>query len=381
MQNNLDILIINSVESLGILVLKTLAEDNGLNADYFVATDSNTIINKILEIKPKILAISWNFDFIIYDVLIKLEKIKKRLPNLRVTVGGYGATNDLIHLKEYTEIDIITTGESDDTFIPTCKYLLSDYYIKGIKPLVIVPKCIPKLDNYNYDKNILVKNDVIYTMTSRNCIKGENRCWYCTCSKTGFRFLDFSKVIQSIKRVITPKTKQIVLADAEVIAKTVNSLWNIFHKPLNCFMLARDLCNLDETVEGCHFIVGVDYYVPGKNGNFIDAQMIKDIKKCAEKNKISISSVYSEEDDPAEREKTFAILKRLSDKNENIDVTFPKLVMYPGTNDIELKENIYLNPIDFEKRFTDIGALGEYNTNGQDQISFTTWEEAFDIPR
>ena len=72
MQNNLDILIINSVESLGILVLKTLAEDNGLNADYFVATDSNTIINKILEIKPKILAISWNFDFIIYDEIHSL---------------------------------------------------------------------------------------------------------------------------------------------------------------------------------------------------------------------------------------------------------------------------------------------------------------------
>ena len=108
--------------------------------------------------------------------------------------------------------------------------------------------------------------------------------------------------------------------------------------------------------------------------------MIRDIKKCAEKNKISISSVYSEEDDPIEREKTFMVLKKLSEKSENIDVTFPKLVMYPGTNGVELEENIYLTPIDFEKKFTDIGQLGEFNTNGQDQISFTNWEEAFDIP-
>lgn len=380
MMSNLDILIINSVESLGILVLKTLANDNGLKAEYFVATNSDEIINKIYEVKPKILAVSWNFDYIIYDVLIRLKEIRKTLPDLRVTVGGYGATNDLNHLKEYPEVDIITTGESDDTFVPACRYLLSNEFVRQDKPKVIIPDHIPDLKNYNYNKNILVKNNVIYAMTSRNCIKGENRCWYCTCSKTGFRFLDIDKVIDSIKNVITKDTKQIVLADAEVISKTVNLLWNTFRIPLNCFMLARDLCNLDESLEGCHFIVGVDYYVPGKNGNFIDAQMIRDIKKCAEKNKISISSVYSEEDDPIEREKTFMVLKKLSEKSENIDVTFPKLVMYPGTNGVELEENIYLTPIDFEKKFTDIGQLGEFNTNGQDQISFTNWEEAFDIP-
>lgn len=377
--NTIDILIINSVESLGILVLKNLALDNGLNASYFTADNSQDIINKIIEVNPKILAISWNFDYIIYDVLIRLKEIKAKLPDLKVTVGGYGATNDLVHIKEYSEIDIITTGESDDTFIPACKYLLSDQFIKQDKPKVIIPDKIPDLKNYNYDKNILVKNNNIYTMTSRNCIKGENRCWYCTCSKTGFRFLDIDKVLQSIKNVMKPEIKQIILADAEVVSKTVNLLWNTFHKSLNCFMLARDLHNLDESVEGCHFIVGVDYYVPGKKGNFIDAQMIKDIKKCAEKNKISISSVYSEEDDPYEREKTFNLLRKLSDKCENIDVTFPKLVMYPGTNGVELAKNIYLEPIDFEKEFTDIGSLGEYNTNGQDQISFTNWEEAFDI--
>lgn len=379
MQNNLDILIINSVESLGILVLKTLANDNNLKADYYVSNNSKNIINKIIDINPKILAISWNFDFIIYDVLVNLKEIKEKLPNLKVTVGGYGATNDLKHLKDYSEVDIITVGESDDTFIPACKELLSNNYIKQDKPKIIIPEKIPNLQNYNYRKNILVKNNVIYTMTSRNCIKGENRCWYCTCSKTGFRFLDINKVLDAITNVMTPEIKQIVLADAEVISKTVNLLWKTYHKPLNCFMLARDLCNLDETVEGCHFIVGVDYYVPGKNGNFIDAQMIRDIKKCAKKNKISISSVYSEEDPPEEREKTFMILKKLSDKYKNIDVTFPKLVMYPGTNGVELDKNIYLEKIDFEKEFTDIGSQGKFNTNGQDQISFTTWEEAFDI--
>lgn len=377
----LDILIINSVESLGILVLRTLARDNGLNAEYFASQKSDDIIKHILEVKPKILAISWNFDFIIYNILIRLKEIKEKLPDLKVAVGGYGATNDLIHIKEYQEIDIITTGESDDTFIPACKYLLSEDFKRSNKPKVIIPDHIPDLKNYNYNDNILVKNNVIYTMTSRNCIKGENRCWYCTCSKTGFRFLNIDKVLQSIKNVITPETKQIVLADAEVISKTVNLLWNTFHKSLNCFMLARDLCNLDESVEGCHFIVGVDYYVPGKKGNFIDAQMVRDIKKCSEKNKISISSVYSEEDPPEEREKTFMILRKLSEKNSNIDVTFPKLVMYPGTNGVELSKNIYLEPIDFEKEFTDIGSLGEFNTNGQDQISFTDWEEAFDIPK
>ena len=377
---DLDILIVNSVESLGILVLKTLAVDNGLKAEYFTANNSQEIIDKVLEVKPRILAISWNFDYIIYDVLIRLKEIREKLPDIRVTVGGYGATNDLNHIREYSEIDTITTGESDDTFIPTCRYLLADNFKKLDKPKVVIPDHIPDLENYNYNSNILVKNDVIYTMTSRNCIKGENRCWYCTCSKTGFRFLDIDKVLESIKNVITSKTKQIVLADAEVVSKTVNLLWNTFHIPLNCFMLARDLSNLDESVEGCHFIVGVDYYVPGKKGNFIDAQMIRDIKKCSEKNKISISSVYSEEDDPIEREKTFMILRKLSEKSENIDVTFPKLVMYPGTNGVELEKNIYLEPIDFEKEFTDIGSQGEYNTNGQDQISFTDWEEAFDIP-
>lgn len=375
----LDVLIINSVESLGILVLKTLANDNDLKADYYVSVKSQEIIDHIIKVQPRILAISWNFDYIIYDVLLRLREIKEKVPFLRVTVGGYGATNDLKHIKEYSEIDIITTGESDDTFVPACKYLLSSYYIQGIKPIVITPKKLPSLKNYNYRKNILVKNNVIYTMTSRNCIKGQNRCWYCTCSKFGFRFLDIDKVLDSIRNVMTPKIKQIVLADAEVISKTVNLLWNTFHKPLNCFMLARDLQNLDESVEGCHFIVGVDYYVPGKNGNFIDAQMVRDIKKCAEKNKISISSVYSEEDPPEEREKTFMILRKLSEKSPNIDVTFPKLVMYPGTNGVELEKNIYLERIDFEKEFTDIGEQGNYNTNGQDQISFTNWEEAFDI--
>lgn len=379
MNNKLDILIINSVESLGILVLKNLAINNGLSAAYFTADNSQTIIDEIIKVKPHILAISWNFDYIIYDVLIRLKEIKKILPNLKVTVGGYGATNDLTHIREYSEIDLITVGESDDTFVPACRYLLAEEYVKSDKPKVVVPEKIPDLINYDYKKNILVKNNNIYTMTSRNCIKGENRCWYCTCSKTGFRFLDMDKVVASIKSVMTSEIKQIVLADAEVVSKTVNLLWNTFHKSLNCFMLARDLCNLDESVTGCHFIVGVDYFVPGKNGNFIDAQMIRDIKKCAIKNKISISSVYSEEDDPIEREKTFGILKKLSDKYENIDVTFPKLVMYPGTNGVELSTNIYLNPIDFEKEFTDIGNLGEFNTNGQDQISFTNWEEAFDI--
>ena len=374
----LDILIINSVESLGILVLKNLALNAGLTAEYFTATNSQEIIDYVVKRKPKILAISWNFDFIIYDVLIRLKEIKTLVPGLRVSVGGYGATNDLKHLQEYGEVDVITVGESDDIFVPACKQLL-DNYEKQEKPIVYKPTEIPKLLDYDYKKNILVKNNVIYTMTSRNCIKGENRCWYCTCSKTGFRFLDIDKVLDAITNVMTPEIKQIVLADAEVVSRTVNLLWKTYHKPLNCFMLARDLCNLDETVQGCHFIVGVDYYVPGKNGNFIDAQMIRDIKKCAEKNKISISSVYSEEDPPEEREKTFMILKKLSDKCENIDVTFPKLVMYPGTNGVELSKNIYLEKIDFEKEFTDIGSQGEFNTNGQDQISFTTWEEAFDI--
>lgn len=374
----MDILIINSVESMGILILKTLAVDNGLTAEYFVATDSNIILEKILLTSPKILAISWNFDYIIYDVLIKLNIIKEKLPDLKIIVGGYGATNDLENLKKYTLIDMILVGEADDTFVPACKKLLTSTVENT--PQVIIPDHIPDLKNYNYNKNILVKNNIIYTMTARNCIKGKNRCWYCTCAKEGFRFLDIDKVLSSIKNVITSNTKQIVLADAEVLSKTVNLLWNTFHIPLNCFMLAQDLCNLDSSVENCHFIVGVDYYVPNRNGNFINAKMIRDIKKCAEKNKISISSVYSEEDDPIEREKTFTILKHLSDKYMNIDVTFPKLVMYPGTNGIELSTNIYLNPINFEKEFTDIGNLGNYNTNGQDQISFTNWEEAFDIP-
>lgn len=379
MKKDLDVLLINSIESLGIIVLKNCLIANGLNAECYVSTDPEQLKKEIIKKSPKILAISWNFDYIIYEILMSLSEIKKHLPLLKVTVGGYGATNDLVHIKEYSEIDVVTVGESDETISPVCKYLLSDYFIKNIKPLVVSPQKLPNLSNYDYNNNMIVKNDVIYTMTARNCIKGENRCWYCTCSTAGCRFLDLEKVISSIKLVITNKTKEIVLADAEVLSGTVNRLWKEFQKPLNCFMLARDLHNLDESVKGCHFIVGVDYYIPGKNGNFIDAKMIKDIKKCSEKNKISISTVYSEDHDTPEREKAFLILRKISENNPNIDITFPKLVMYPGTDGVELKENIYLKKINFNDIFTDIGSLGEFNTNGQDQISFTTWEEAFDI--
>lgn len=374
----MDVLIINSIESLGILVIKNILINNNISADYFVDIDSNTIIKKILEVKPKILAISWNFDCIIYDVLINLPYLKQHLPNLKIAVGGYGATNDLDNLREYPLIDLITVGETDDIIADEYKLLLQTS-IKSKLPKVVIPTALPDLINYDYDNNLLVKNDVIYTMTARNCIKGKNRCWYCTCATTGLRPLDLEKVIASIKKKITPKTKQIVLADAEVLSKTVNRLWNEFHIPISCFMLAKDLVNLDPTVINSHFIVGVDYYIPGKNGNFIDGQIVNAIKKCSVKNKISISSVYSEKYESEEREKTFTILRRLSENNPNIDVTFPKLVMYPGTDGINLEKNIYLNKINFSSEFTDIGVLGNYNTNGQDQISFTTWEEAFDI--
>ena len=371
----LDVLIINSIESMALVILKNCLRNAGFNADYYASVNYNDLLNKIISIKPKILAISWNFDPIIYEVLLQLDKLKEKLPELKIIVGGYGATNDLENISQYELIDAIIVGEGDEIIINATTDLLNGLNEK--LPKIYKPIRIPTLIDYDYNNNILINNNCLYTVTSRNCIKGKNRCWYCTCFTDGFRFLDLEKIIESIKINLTPNITQIALADAEVTHDRVNRLWNEFHLPITCFMMASDLNNLDKSVKGCHFIVGVDYYVPNKNGNFINSRIIKNIKECSKNNKVSISTVCDEE--CLEQENTIKILKKISNNNKNIDVTFPKLVRYPGTDNIKLNKNIYLNGINFEEEFTDIGRTGNFNTNGQDQTSFTTWQEAFDI--
>lgn len=320
----MDVAFINSTLTLSIKVLSNNCERMGISTIFITSEAFDQLERDVLKIKPKIIAISWNFNETIYKFLcLSLKKIKKELPDIKVIIHSYGATHDWKNLSEVNEIDYIVGGEPDEAIPELCKKLLNK---ESVNKFDYLTNPLPSLENYDYNNNWILTNGVLIIATSRNCIYWNNRCWYCPCYKLPYRQLNLDKIIEGLKKNVDFNlVKRITIIDAETMPDTINRIYKEFHKPIHAFILFKDLLKISSELKdsNSNLIFGSNIEREGLHTNVAYKPEVIDIVLDKVKENLSgncISTtilVNSKEDEENHKEllKAFAKYKGLINPN------------------------------------------------------------------
>lgn len=340
----LDVLLCSAnINGLGIKILYNNLKRAGISVE--TACIPLDVIEKILFFKPKIICINWVHVAPTYEFIIEvLPKIRKKLPDIKFIFGGYNATYDWIHLKDYTYCDYIVGGEADDALVKCCNEILMGNEVDKLKYLTN-PE--PDLLSYDYDNNFVSTGEALLFETGRSCIFAKNkRCWYCSQFQNTYRKLDLNKITQGIRKNLKNE-KSFVIVDPEVMPTTLNDLWNTFKIPMFCFLVPQHYKLVSDDVEGCILQSGYDVYTDytGLTCNNTK-EYLNDILRVAKKNKIILSTVIKDE---ADVPSLMAEIKRLETLSPNIIWQLNTFEQMPGVDNKPYNINIYEQKVD--KRF------------------------------
>lgn len=315
----MDIVFVNSTLTLSIKILSNNCERKGISTQLIYSEAFDQLERDVLKIKPKILAISWNFNETIYKFLcLSLKKIKKVLPDTKIIIHSYGATYDWKNLSEITEIDYIVGGEPDEALPELCQKLLNK---QKVNKLDYLNNPLPSFENYDYDNNWVLTNGILVIATSRNCIYWNNRCWYCPCYKLPYRQLDLNKLIEGLKNNVDfTQVKRITIIDAETMPDTINKLYKEFHKPIHAFILFKDLLKLSSELKdsNSNFIFGSNIEREGLHSNVVYKPEVIDlvldkVKENLTGNCISTTILVNSKEDEVNHSELLKIFAKYKD--------------------------------------------------------------------
>ena len=144
-------------------------QDSTLILEWTIKENSYRIVEKILELKPKIVGFSvyiWNTD----KTLEVLKILKKIAPSVIVVLGGPEISYETEQQEHIKWCDSIIKGEADLAFPELCRNILLG--AKKIETKVI-SAALPPIHEivlpYDHYSDSDIKNRVIYVEASRGC--------------------------------------------------------------------------------------------------------------------------------------------------------------------------------------------------------------------
>ena len=249
--------------------LKSAVDPLALNcvvAEHTVNEDIEDVIADILNMSPKLLAISvyiWNVQYT-YKLI---EKAKEKLPLIKIVLGGpevsYNPRDVLLSCKA----DFVISGEGEKPFFSLCEHLFFGKaldrqgisYVKSGEISISQPYIgvgTPK-SPYTAEYFAALKGRIAYFESSRGC---PYSCAYCLSGRNeGLRFFDMEYVSDNLIKLANSGTKTVKFVDRTFNAdkRRAIEIWRLiisesgksfpsdvcFH-----FELSGDLID-DETVE------------------------------------------------------------------------------------------------------------------------------------
>lgn len=261
--------------SLALRSIKTYCGDyeNYITIEEFtINNEENYILSKLYNINPNIICFScyiWNIE----QILNIINTIKKVMPNIIVILGGPEVSYDSEDIiKNNSNIDIISYGEGEATFLELMQYFINNkgsldkidgiVYKNGYNILTNAQRQGLSLDNipfvYN-DNNIKgFENKIIYYETSRGC---PYQCQYCLSSiEKGVRFLSLERVYSDLQFFLDHNIKQVKFVDRtfncnknhalniwEYIQKNDNNITN-FHFEITADLIDDEIIKFLKTI-------------------------------------------------------------------------------------------------------------------------------------
>ena len=233
--------------------------------EFTINHQENYILNEIFKNKPDILAFScyiWNIE----QTIDLVRELKKVLPSTSIILGGPEVSYDGEELlKSYKEIDIIVSGEGEETFYELLRNYkdnngdLSDiegiiYRIDG-KIIKTRERKLLDLDDipFPYEDFDDLSNQILYYESSRGC---PYQCQYCLSSRDKkVRFLSLERVFSDLQYFLKENVKQVKFVDRTFNCNKKHSLsiWKYLMENDNGktnfhFEISADILD-DETLE------------------------------------------------------------------------------------------------------------------------------------
>lgn len=193
--------------------------------EYTINNEIDYIISEIYKTKANIICFScyiWNIEMTM-DIIKILKKLMK---DVVIIVGGPEVSYDIEEfLKTNSEVDIVSYGEGEATFLELLDYFINKIgdlsNIKGIayrsfNKIIINEKRLGlNLDDipfvYNNQNLNNFENRIIYYETSRGC---PYNCQYCLSSvEKGVRFLSLNRVYTDLQFFLDNNLKQVKFVD------------------------------------------------------------------------------------------------------------------------------------------------------------------------
>lgn len=192
-------------------------------SEYTINHSEDFVLSEIYKQRPNIICFScyiWNIE----AILRISENTKKVLPDAKIIFGGPEVSyNSYELLKKYDFIDIIISGEGEETFFEICGHFIDNNKelnkILGITyrqngEVIKNPPQIPLvLDDipFAYDNLDGLSNRIIYYETQRGC---PFNCQYCMSSvEKGVRFLSWNRVKSDLDFFLENKVPQVKFVD------------------------------------------------------------------------------------------------------------------------------------------------------------------------
>ncbi|MDD2199153.1 MAG: radical SAM protein [Candidatus Carbobacillus sp.] len=207
---------------LGILCLKEISKNynidiNVLDGDFNNLNDEN-ILKKILKSKPKIIGFS-PFQYTMERIIGLIKKIKSKLPNTIIILGGVHASITAIDiLTDFDEIDYIIKGEAEVSFpkliltilkIQQTNFTEIDGLVYRLNESIIENNAsvFPDLDLLpNLGSQQIPFTNEISLVTSRGCVSNCSFC--CTpyymklTGNSKYRYQSPEKVLKDITEIV-----------------------------------------------------------------------------------------------------------------------------------------------------------------------------------